>query len=157
MENKEIIKKFYTSFSNGDVKGMLACYDKEIVFQDAVFGKLKGERAFKMWEMLLSKKKEDTIINFNNIEVTNESGNANWIAKYYYGDKRRKVVNKVTANFKFKDGKIIEHLDTFDLWKWTKQAMGIIGYLIGWTSFMKKKIQLTTNKNLDEFIKQNKS
>lgn len=153
MDNKEIIKKFYTSFSNGNIKGMLECYHEDIVFQDEIFGRLEGERAFKMWEMLLSQKKEDTIINFDNIQATNENGKANWVAEYIYGDKKRKVINKVSANFKFKDGKIIEHIDTFNLWKWTRQALGASGFLIGWTPFMKNKIQLTTNKKLDQFIK----
>jgi len=152
MDNKEIIKKFYTSFSNGNMEAMLECYHKDIVFQDPVFGKLKGERAFKMWEMLLSQKNEDTIIIFDNIEATTQHGKANWVAEYWYGDKKRKVINKVSANFKFKDEKIIEHFDTFDLWKWTRQALGITGYLIGWTPYMKRKIQQTTNRKLDKFM-----
>lgn len=152
MDNKEIINKFYTSFSNGNVKGMLECYHKDIVFQDAVFGKLEGERAFKMWEMLLSKKKQNTIITFNNVEATAEKGKANWVVKYEYGAKKRKVINKVQANFKFKDSKIIEHLDDFNLWKWTQQAIGPAGYLMGWTTYMKNKIQKTTKSKLDRFI-----
>ncbi|QXP62415.1 MULTISPECIES: nuclear transport factor 2 family protein [unclassified Polaribacter] len=153
MENKEIIKKFYTSFSNGNVTGMLECYHKDVVFKDAVFGRLEGDRAFKMWEMLLSNKKQDTTINFSNIEATAENGKANWVAEYLYGDKKRKVVNRVSADFRFKDGKIIQHFDTFDLWSWTKQAMGLPGYLLGWSSFMRNKIQQTTNNRLDVFIK----
>lgn len=151
-DNKEIIEKFYTSFSDGNITGMLACYHKDIVFQDPVFGKLEGERAVKMWEMLLSQKKDDTIITFDNIEATTENGKANWVAKYLYGDKKRKVVNRVSAAFKFKDGKIIEHVDTFNLWKWTRQALGASGFLMGWTPYMKNKIQSTTNQKLDEFI-----
>ena len=50
------------------------------------------------------------------------------------------------------DGKIIEHTDVFDLWLWTKQAMGFVGYLIGWSSLLKNKIQKTTNSNLDQFM-----
>ena len=91
MDNKEIIKRFYTSFSNGNVEGMLECYHKDIVFQDAVFGKPKGERVDKMWEMLLSQKKGGTTINFDNIEATSINGKANWVAEYLYGDKKRKV------------------------------------------------------------------
>jgi len=155
MTNTELIEKFYTSFKEGNVKGMTACYHENVIFQDAAFGTLKGERAFKMWEMLLSGKTESVKISFNKIEATIESGRANWIAEYHYGKKKRKVINNVEANFKFKDGKIIEHKDTFNLWKWTRQAMGPIGLLLGWTPFMKNKIQLTTNKKLDDFINEN--
>ena len=52
--------------------------------------------------------------------------------------------NKVIANFKFKDGLII---DTFDLWTWTQKEMGLTGYLMGWSFFMKAKIQQETKKN----------
>lgn len=155
MDHKEIINKFYTSFTEGNSEGMVKFYHKDIVFQDPVFGRLEGDKAFKMWEMLLSKKKDDTKISFDNIQASSEKAQANWVAEYYYGESKRKVINKVSANFKFKDGKIIEHIDTFDLWKWTQQALGILGYLIGWTPFMKSKIQKTTNENLNKFIESN--
>ena len=150
MKNEELINKFYTSFSDGDVKGMLACYHKDIVFHDPAFGRLKGERAFEMWEMLLSQKKADTIISFENIQATTEKGQANWTAEYVY--ENRKVINHVSATFKFKESKIIEHTDTFNLWEWSRQALGVTGLLIGWTPFMKNKIQQTTNLKLDKFI-----
>jgi len=153
MDNKELIEKFYRSFANGDAKGMKECYHKDILFQDAAFGTLKGERASKMWEMLLSQKTANLKVNFDNIEATGQSGKAKWVAEYLYGAKKRKVVNRVSANFKFKDGKIIEHIDTFDLYKWTKQALGAPGHLLGWTTFMKKKIQASTNRKLDGFMK----
>ena len=152
MTNKELIENFYTAFSNGNVNGMIDCYHKDIVFQDPAFGVLKGERASKMWEMLLSRSTKSTKINFDTVQADSKTGSANWVAEYNYGEKNRKVINNVSANFKFKDGKIIEHIDTFNLWTWTQQAMGFLGYLMGWTSFMKTKIQKTTNKQLNEFI-----
>lgn len=152
MNYNELIEKFYTCFSNGDYKGMTACYHSDIVFQDCVFGTLKGQRVFKMWEMLLSKSAGNSKINFHSIETSSEHGSANWSAEYEYGVKKRKVVNVVQAKFKFKDGFIIEHQDTFNLWNWTKQALGPVGYLMGWSNFMKNKIQKTTNKQLDDYI-----
>jgi len=156
MTNKDLIEQFYLSFSNGDAKGMTACYHQDIIFQDPVFGKLKGERAGKMWEMLLSQKTNTIKITFGDIESNNETGHTNWKAEYIYSKTNRKVINHVQANFKFRDGKIIEHIDTFNLWKWTQQAIGIIGYLIGWTPFMKSKIRKTVTKALDKFISKGK-
>ncbi|WP_194767596.1 nuclear transport factor 2 family protein [Tamlana sp. I1] len=155
MTNQALITEFYTAFAAGNAKAMTACYHEDIVFQDPVFGVLKGQRAVAMWKMLLAQKKSKTKITFNGIEATEETGKANWIAEYVYGAKKRNVINKVNAHFKFKDGKIIEHIDTFNLWTWTKQAMGFPGYLLGWTSFMKNKIQQTTNKKLDAFLGKN--
>ena len=156
MENKDLITKFYTAFSGGDVKTMTECYHEEVTFQDPAFGKLIGERAKNMWKMLLSQKTDDTgSITFKNIVATNSSGSAEWRAEYLFGEKNRQVVNHVTASFKFKDGKIIEHTDDFNMWKWSKQALGLPGFLLGWTPAMKKKIQENVNAKLDEFIEQN--
>ncbi|UMB54315.1 nuclear transport factor 2 family protein [Lutibacter sp. A64] len=155
MNNKELIEKFYTSFSNGNASGMTECYHKGIQFQDPVFGKLKGDEAFKMWEMLLSKKSATTKISFSGIKTSENKGSVNWVANYVYGKNKRKVTNKVSANFKFKDGKIIEHIDTFNVWKWSKQALGTVGFLLGWTPFMKHKIQKITKKQLENFMSEN--
>jgi len=148
----ELIEKFYTAFSNGNHKGMADCYHEDIIFEDPAFGKLKGIQAVKMWEMLLSRSSETPKISFNSIEANSNKGTAKWKAEYVYGKKKRKVVNEIQANFKFKEGKIIEHKDAFNVWKWTQQALGPIGYVLGWTSFMKNKIQKTTNKQLAKYM-----
>jgi len=152
MTNTELIEQFYTAFSEGNMEGMTSCYHKDVTFKDPVFGELKGDRAFKMWEMLLSKRTDSTKISFENIQAHQETVTARWTAKYLYGEKKRKVINIVNANFKFKDGKIIEHTDTFSVWKWSKQALGAAGLLLGWTPFMKNKIQKTTKEQLDQYM-----
>lgn len=152
MDNKALLNKFYTSFIKGDSKAMAECYHKDILFRDPVFGTLKGARAGKMWEMLLFSKKEDLKVSYKIARVSDKKGKVNWIAEYHFGKNNRKVINNVSAEFKFKEGKIIEHIDTFSLWRWSKQAMGATGYMIGWTPLMKNKIQKSLNKKLDYYI-----
>lgn len=55
------------------------------------------------------------------------------------------------AEFEFKDGKIINHIDKFDLYRWSKQALGFNGFLFGWTILFKKKLNAQTNKLLSDF------
>ena len=149
MQKEELITKFYTAFSKGNSEEMIACYHKEVTFKDPAFGELKNDKAKAMWQMLLSKKKESEMsISF---EVLNET-QAKWVADYKYGPKKRAITNKVTANFEFKDGLIYKHTDQFDLWKWSKQALGTSGYFLGWSNFVKNKIQTTTNQLLSDFI-----
>lgn len=150
MQKKDLITKFYTAFTNKDSKAMNECYHKNIVFQDPAFGRLEGERAMKMWEMLMSRPGAGATVSFNNTEANEETGSANWRAEYLYA--KRNVVNEVSASFKFRDGLIIEHTDSFDIWKWSKQALGPAGALLGWSGFMKNKIQKTTNGQLDKYI-----
>ena len=55
MDNKELIKKFYSSFSSGNIEVVIECYHEEIIFQDPAFGELKEDDAENMWRMLLKK------------------------------------------------------------------------------------------------------
>ncbi|SFW68645.1 nuclear transport factor 2 family protein [Cellulophaga fucicola] len=157
MTNQELIEKFYTSFSNADADGMISCYHDDIVFTDPAFGTLQGDKAKAMWKMLLSRSNAESTITFTDTEATENKGSAKWQAKYAYGPKKRNVVNNVTASFSFLDGKIITHTDNFNLWNWSKQALGTSGYLLGWSSFLKSKIQSKTNNLLNTFISSSKS
>ena len=152
IDMKNIIENFYTAFANLDAEGMVACYHEDVVFEDPAFGMLKGEKAKNMWRMLCSSQKgKDFTVNFSNIEMSNLGGKAYWEAFYTFSKTGRKVHNKIKAEFKFKDGKIIEHIDTFDLYRWSRQALGFTGFLMGWTTFFKKKLNSQTNMLLSKF------
>lgn len=149
---KEVIEHFYIAFSNLDAEGMAECYHEKIVFEDPAFGVLKGQKAGNMWRMLCeSQKGKDFRIEFSGIEYANNLGKAHWEAHYTFARSGRKVHNRIDAEFRFKDGKIIEHIDHFDLYKWSRQAMGFTGYLIGWSSYFRKKLNKQTNKLLSNW------
>ena len=154
MNNRDLIAKFYDSFTNGDADGMAACYSDDVLFEDPAFGELTGDRARGMWKMLLSRGDTKPEIQYYDIDVDGDSGSVKWVAKYAYGPQKRAVVNEIAASFRFADGKIVDHRDHFDLWKWTRQAMGISGMLLGWTDFMKSKIQAKTNSMLTAYLDQ---
>ena len=63
----------------------------------------------------------------SNIICDEYIGSADWEAVYYFGPKKRRVHNKIQARFKLKDGKIISHLDEFNVHQWATQAMGHSG------------------------------
>jgi ketosteroid isomerase-like protein len=151
---KSVIENFYKAFSNLDAEGMAACYHKDIKFEDPAFGVLEGQRARDMWRMLCeSQKGKDFKIIYSGIQFENEIGKAHWEAFYPFSRTGRKVHNKIDAEFRFKDGKIIHHIDQFDLYRWSRHAMGISGYLLGWTPFFKKKLNAQTNRLLTKFEK----
>ncbi len=152
MSNEALIIHFYQSFSEANADGMAACYHEDIVFTDPAFGTLEGDKAKAMWRMLLSRSESKPEIKFCQVAADEKFGKANWIANYNYGSNKRKVENHVAATFHFKDGKIIKHTDHFDLYAWSKQALGVSGYLLGWSDFMKNKIQKTTNGLLKQFM-----
>ena len=153
---KEIIEKFYQAFENLDAEGMIECYHEEIKFEDPAFGILRGEKAKNMWRMLCNNQKgKDFKIKASEIEFINQKGSAHWEVTYTFSKTGRKVHNIVNAEFEFKEGKIINHLDNFDLYRWSRQALGFSGFLLGWTTFFKKKLNAQTNKLLSRFEQKN--
>jgi ketosteroid isomerase-like protein len=151
MNNSELITQFYQSFANKDVEGMVSCYHDEIEFEDPAFGLLKSDDAKKMWRMLMKRSKGEIVVTFSNVKADEKYGSANWKAVYVFAQTGRNVVNEISAQFEFRDGKIFRHKDTFSMWKWSRQALGLPGYLLGWSGFMKKKIQKRTRRLLDNF------
>lgn len=149
--NENLIAKFYTAFANADAKTMSECYHPNVHFIDPAFGLLKEEQVSKMWKMLLLKSKGDIKIEFSNIKADEFSGSARWVATYKFSKTNREVVNQVYAEFLFQDGLIIKHTDNFDVWKWSKQAFGITGYLLGWTGFFQNKIREQALLSLKKF------
>lgn len=148
MSNKELIEKFYKAFQSKNGKEMSECYHSEIVFSDAVFGELRGEQPGYMWQMLTSQAK-DLEISFDNIEASEDKGSADWIATYTFSKTGKFVKNVVSARFKFKDGKIVEHRDSFDFYTWSRQAFGIVGVLLGWSKGFQAKVSKVALKGLE--------
>jgi ketosteroid isomerase-like protein len=150
--NEETIARFYSAFQKLDYKTMNDCYSEDIVFNDPVFGILRGDEAKCMWEMLC-KNARDFSLTFSNIQsIDEEYATCNWVATYTFSKTGNKVVNKIKAFMKFRDGKIIEHSDAFRLSTWIGQALGWKGKLFGWMGWMKRKVQKNARKNLVKFI-----
>ncbi|AXL49447.1 ketosteroid isomerase [Paraburkholderia caffeinilytica] len=148
--NTDLIERFYTAFQQRDAETMAACYADDVVFGDPAFGELRGEEARDMWRMLVSRA-QDFSLTFDGVEANDHDGSAHWVARYTFGQTGRTVVNRIDARFVFREGRIVEHRDTFDLWRWTRQALGIKGVLLGWTPFVQGAIRAQARKGLDLF------
>jgi len=148
--NEATIIKFYTAFANADAAQMCECYHPNVQFRDPAFGLLKGKEVCEMWKMLIERNR-NLKIDFSEIIATEHLGSARWIASYRYSKTNRKVVNIIASKFYFEHGLIIKHIDDFDIWKWSKQALGIKGLLLGWTGFMQKKIQEKARMSLKKY------
>lgn len=151
--NEKTLIKFYTAFANADASTMCDCYHQNIQFRDPVFDLLKGNDVCEMWKMLIKKSQGNIKIEFSEIKADDYIGSVKWTATYNFSKTNRKVVNDIHAQFQFKDGLIIKHTDDFDIWKWSKQALGITGYLFGWTGYFQKKIQQKALLSLKKYKK----
>lgn len=150
-DNSELIVRFYEAFSRRDGDAMAACYAPDARFSDPVFRNLRGTEAGRMWRMLTSRS-EDLEVKLLGSFAEGETGAAHWRATYTFTDTGRQVVNDIRASFHFADGKIVDHVDSFDFHKWASQALGVPGRLLGWTPFLRAAVRRRARKRLDEFI-----
>ena len=148
--NAALISRFYQAFARQDAEAMAACYAPNVQFSDAVFIDLKGAEASDMWRMLCSRA-ADFSLSFSAVEADEQRGTARWTARYTFSATGRTVVNEIRAEFVFKDGLIVEHRDHFDLWRWSRQALGLKGLLLGWLPPVQAAIRRQARHGLDIF------
>lgn len=148
--NKALIESFYRAFQNKDFKTMADCYHPDAYFRDEAFELNGGKEAGAMWHMLCERG-TDMKMTFS---VTEEQGKitAHWEPTYSFSQTGRFVHNIIDAEFEFKDGKIIKHIDRFNFWSWSRQALGLPGLVLGWTPLLRKKVSAMAMGNLRKFI-----
>lgn len=137
---KQLVEDLYGSFAAGDGDGMERCYHPDVRFSDPVFPELRGPEVMKMWRMLLGRS-DDLEVVLGEHSAEGETGSAHWTARYTFSRTGRHVVNEVDAFFRFSDGLIIGHEDSFDFWKWSRMALGAPGVFLGWSPMLKKKVR----------------
>ncbi len=129
---------------------MAACYAPAARFSDPVFTDLRNHEPGAMWRMLTGRAK-DFKVQLAQHEANDEDGSAHWLADYTFST-GRKVHNDVRAQFRFDDGLIAEHHDSFSFYAWARQALGPVGLALGWTPILRRKVQREARAGLDEFL-----
>lgn len=151
-EPKAAIEAFYAAFAKRDAAGMLACYHPDVTFRDPVFLELDSAHVRAMWRMLCERGK-DLRVEATGIEASGDSGRAHWDAWYTFTGTGRKVHNSIDATFRFKDGLIVRHDDSFGFYRWTRQALGPMGVVLGWTPVLQGAIRKKAKAGLLDFMK----
>jgi len=148
----ELIERFYTAFAKRDAEGMIACYHPQVRFSDPVFGDLDAREVAGMWRMLCERAQEFSL-EFSNIHVDGDAGTAHWEARYLFSATGRRVHNVIDASFRFADDAIIEHRDVFNFYRWSRQALGLPGILLGWTPVLRNKVRGQARSGLDKYLR----
>ena len=151
-ENRALINRFYEAFARRDGAAMAACYHPEARFSDPAFPDLRGAQIGAMWTMLCQRA-QDFSLTFRDVQADAERGSAHWEAKYLFSKTGRHVHNIIEAEFSFKDGLIVAHDDRFDFWRWSRQALGPAGLLLGWSGFLSAKVKGEAAKGVAMFKK----
>jgi hypothetical protein len=100
---------------------------------------------------MLTTRAKDFSLTFDNVRSDERTGGAHWVATYLFSQTGNTVVNDIQAQFVFRDGKICEHHDHFDLWAWSRQALGFKGVLLGWTPAVRSAVRAQALKGLKAF------
>jgi ketosteroid isomerase-like protein len=148
--NQLLIQRFYEAFSRLDADAMAACYADDVLFSDPAFGELRGDEARDMWRML-TQRAQAFSLTYSDVDANDRGGSAHWVASYLFSQTGRSVINQIDARFVFRDGLIAEHHDSFDLWAWSRQALGFKGALLGWAAVVQGAIRRQARKGLEVF------
>ena len=148
----EVIRRFYDAFQRRDHAAMAACYAPDATFSDPVFPALRGPAVGAMWRMLCERG-TDLRIEASGIEGGSTHGHARWEAWYTFSATGRPVHNIIRASFTFRDGRIQSHVDSFDLYRWARQALGLKGLLLGWAPPVQGAIRAQGARALEAFIR----
>ena len=81
-----------------------------------------------------------------------ERGSARWEARYRSGAAGRMVHNVVEAEFTFEDGLIVTHAESYDFWRWSRQALGSTGLMMGWTPMLRNQVRRQAQGKLERFL-----
>ncbi len=129
---------------------MNSCYASDAVFWDPVFHHLNYSDTLHMWTMLC-KQSKNLAITYQIIADEGDQVKVAWVAKYSFSKTNRTVTNRVTATMKIRDGKIVQHTDQFDFWAWSRQALGLVGTLLGWTKALNLQVHQQALSSLERF------
>lgn len=148
--NQQLIERFYAALDAHDAAPMVAAYRDDATFSDPVFPALDAAGVCAMWSMFCAPGADLRVV-ASGIEANDTEGRAHWVARYTFSATKRHVENRIDARFTFKDGLIATHVDTFDFWRWSRQALGAPGVLLGWSPLVRNKVRGLAGSALRKF------
>jgi hypothetical protein len=147
-----LLKRFYAAFATLDAHAMQGCYAPDARFEDPVFTLHGREHIGTMWMMLCEtiRNRGQAVFRLEarDIEANDDSGSAHWEARYRFGVAGRMVHHVVDSRFTFENGLIATHQDSFNFWRWSRQALGPTGLALGWTGFLHDKVRRESTAKL---------
>ena len=154
---EQVAITYFEGFKNKNPEQMNALYKPDVqgIFNDPVFQNLNTHEVQSMWSMLLRASK-DLTSTYKIVEITDTSATVDWEAHYTYSATGRKVVNNVRSVMQIENGLIVKQNDTFDLGKWTGQALPpVVAQLFAW--FPDLTIRKLARKTLNGYIEKQAS
>jgi SnoaL-like domain len=148
------IERLYSAFAALDAKAMAQCYADDAYFVDEAFSLRGRHQIGGMWSMLIDAIKKqgrkDWKLEVRDITETS----AHWEPTYRFSATGRLVHNIIDAEFEFdSQGLIKRQRDRFSFWRWSRQALGLPGAVLGWSGFLRGKVKRTAARQLEKYLK----
>lgn len=147
---RHLVDHFYGAFARRDWRAMAAAYAPQVHFTDPAFD-LHGDEARAMWRMLCESAK-DFRATHEVLAVGPDSARVRWQAWYLFSRTGRPVHNIIEARWQLANGLVVRHEDHFDFWRWSRQALGLPGLLLGWSPMLKNKVRASAAASLRQYI-----
>jgi ketosteroid isomerase-like protein len=147
----DVVRDFYEAFARRDGGAMASAYADDVRFSDPVFPELRGEHARAVWRMLCARA-EDLRVSYTIVDANEEEALVRWNAWYTFRATGRPVHNVVHSTLKLRAGRIFEHVDAFDFWRWSRQALGPAGWALGWTPWIRARVRAQAGGALSAFV-----
>lgn len=146
--NEATVRRLYDALVRRDGDAMAACYAADATFEDPAFGRLEGAEVGAMWRMLTARA-TDLAVRLDYVYVRADgTAAARWVAEYTFARTGRRVRNVGEAELALRDGLIVRHADDFPFWRWSRQALGAPGWLLGWTPLLRSKVRRDARRQL---------
>lgn len=149
VSNASVAKHFWESLAAKDADEMAGCYAPDATFEDEVF-RLRGPACGLMWRMLFQGA-ADLRIRTHTLTEGDGVAHGVWEAWYTFTATGRPVHNRIHSRFVVRDGKIVDHKDRFPFYKWSRQALGAKGWLLGWTPLVRAAVRKQARRRLDKW------
>lgn len=154
----DTLTAFYGAFRELDATTMRNCYAAAATFDDPVFSVQGADRIGAMWRMMCEgargQGRADWRLEFGDLATDGRRGYAHWEPRYRFGATGRRVHNRIDASFVFDaQGLIVRHVDEFDLWAWSRQALGAKGLLLGWMPWFRTQLRRQAARHFEAWLR----
>ncbi len=156
--SEALIRRFYDAFAALDGAAMVACYHDQISFSDPVFPDLRGTEPGAMWRMLTgaAARSGGMRLEYRIAYADERRAQVLWEADYLFRGGRR-VHNRVRSTLTVWDDAIVRQVDEFAFWAWSRQALGVTGWLFGGLPPYRRAVQRAARTQLERFIERERA
>ena len=153
----DTLQTFYHAFLALDARKMSACYAADARFADPLMRVEGRDGIGSMWQMLcdaiVSNGRADWRLLVGELQIEGERGHVHWEPKYRFGSDDQRVHNLIDSSFTFNEqGLIASQHDRYDLWRWSRQALGTRGTLLGWMPWFRARLRERAARHLEAWM-----